>query len=205
MPETLSVLIADDHPIILDGVRLLLEPTKYKVVRRCQRGGDVIAALKEISPSLIILDNRMPGLTGLELIRLLRSQGRTIPIVLLTGSISDQETIEAIKLGVNGVVLKEKATNDLLSALDSVMEGDRWIDPDAMDIAAKAQSGPSALTERELQIARMVCSGLRNREIAEEASISEQTVKNHIHSLYNKLNVRSRTELMRYFDRSRRE
>jgi DNA-binding NarL/FixJ family response regulator len=201
MPEPVSILIADDHTIILDGIESLLSGTPFHVVGRCTRGDEVLAAMERLDPSIVILDNRMPGLTGLELIRILSENDSPVPLILLTGSIADRESLEAVRLGVHGLVLKENATKDLIAAITAVADGERWIDPDAME-RAKISNEP-ALSRRELQIVDMVCRGLRNEEIAREAGISVNTVKRHLYSIYGKLGVESRTELMRRFTRDR--
>jgi two-component system, NarL family, nitrate/nitrite response regulator NarL len=199
------LLIADDHPIVLDGICALLRDLDVDVVARCRNGEQVLAEVERTRPELLVLDVQMPGLTGLQVLRTLRQAGDRTPVILLTASLSSAEAIEAIQLGVNGLVLKESAPRQLLQCVESVRAGERWIDPEATERAlayatgqknSYASDGP--LTTRERDLVRLVTLGLRNKEIAAEMSITEGTVKMHLHNIYEKLGIGSRTELAMY-------
>ena len=144
----------------------------------------------------------MPERSGLEVLRTLRGRGDTRPVVLLTGSITDQTAREAMELNVDGLVIKANAPRDLPACLEAVSRGRRWFDQEVMQRAMElAQSAGEAdpfeqLSVRERGIVALVRRGLRNREIAEELGLTEGTVKVHLHKIFEKLGVRSRTELI---------
>jgi two-component system nitrate/nitrite response regulator NarL len=197
------ILIADDHPIIVSGLRAVLAGTDYEVAGAVSRGDEVPAAIAALAPEILLLDVSMPGLSGVELLRRLRGEGDRRAIVLLTAGLDDAALIEAVELGVNGIVLKEGAHSLLIPCLDAVRGGGRWIEPAllqrALDLALSggAPADPLAsLTERERAIAALVVRGLRNREIAERLETNEGNVKVYLHRIYKKLGVGSRTELL---------
>ncbi|HEX2256487.1 MAG TPA: response regulator transcription factor [Afifellaceae bacterium] len=198
-----TVLIADDHPIVLEGLVALLQDSAYAVVARCVSGDEVIEALQRESPDILVLDLMMPGVDGLEIARRHKNEDRPGRIVLLTSSIDADQVAEAIRIGVRGLVLKESAPRQLVQCLDSVRVGDEWIDPQIARLAVSYAAGPRqsqlgshvSLTPRELEVTRLVVRGLRNREIGEELAITEGTVKMYLHNVYEKLEVKSRMEL----------
>ena len=125
------LLIADDHPIVLDGIEALFRGSDFEIVASCRNGEEVLKALLSATPDMMILDVQMPKMTGLAILRTLRSADNQIPILLLTASLSNAEALEAIQLGVNGLVLKETAPRELLQSARSVRSGERWLDPEA--------------------------------------------------------------------------
>ena len=197
-----KVLVADDDPLTLAGIEQLLANSNFKVVATASSGMEVLDNLASTRPEMLILDIRMPERSGLDVLRTLRGRGDTRPIVLLTGSINDQSAREAMDLGVNGLVIKASAPRDLLVCLDTVAKGRRWFDQDVMQramdlVGGSAQRDPlEALSPRERGIAGLVQRGLRNKEIADELGLTEGTVKVHLHKIFEKLDLRSRTELI---------
>lgn len=197
-----KVLVADDDPLTLAGIELLLANSNFKVVATASSGMEVLDNLASTRPEMLILDIRMPERSGLDVLRTLRGRGDTRPIVLLTGSINDQSAKEAMDLGVNGLVIKASAPRDLLVCLDTVGKGRRWFDQDVMQramdlVGGSAQRDPlEKLSPRERGIAGLVQRGLRNKEIADELGLTEGTVKVHLHKIFEKLDLRSRTDLI---------
>ena len=197
------ILIADDHPIILSGAAALLRGTRFEVVAQVKTGAEVLAKLAEVAPDILILDVQMPECSGLEVLRIIRGRNDSRPVILLTAGIDDRQAMEAIKLGVNGIVLKDTAPETLLDCLNVVGGGGRWIDPtilqDTLTAAAREEASQSSwdlLSPRERSVAELVITGLRNREIALQLGITEGTVKVHLYKVYEKLGVKSRTELV---------
>src|SRR3546814_210445 len=141
---------------------------------------------------------------GLAILSAIRGSGSTVPVIFMTVHIRPEQTLEAIKLGVDGVVLKDSDPNELLSCIQQVMSGNKSIAPFVMEQAlVHSISAPpseanalAALTERELEIAGLIRAGLRNREIASRCGLTEGTVKVHLHSIFQKLNIKSRSELI---------
>jgi two-component system nitrate/nitrite response regulator NarP len=197
------ILIADDHPIVLDGLALLLTGAGHELVARCRNGDDVMEAFEKTCPDLVLLDIRMPGLDGLQLLRRLGPQNRrSARVVLLTSSIADAEAAEALALGVDGLMLKESASTALFECCSAVLLGRRWLDPALKRHTSRAagsaggESLEEALTARERELAALVMAGLRNRQIAEKLRLTEGTVKMYLHTVYQKLGVSSRLELV---------
>jgi two-component system nitrate/nitrite response regulator NarP len=196
----IKVLLADDHPIIVSGVEALLRRSPYKLVATFGEGEAAIAALPQVEPDIVVLDLKMPGCSGLEVLRRMRAAGDDRPVILLTAEISLADTDEALRLGANGIVLKETAAESLLSCLDAVGRGESWFDPKLTERLGAAADGTllspfSALSPREREVADLVAKGLRNRDIAAALGISEGTVKIHLYRVYERLGVGSRTEL----------
>lgn len=197
------IMIADDHPIVVSGLETLLTKSGYTLTGHVCDGAAVLDGVAASDPDILILDIQMPGRNGLDILRSLRAAGDGRAVVLLTAAIDDRQAAEAVQLSANGLVLKESAPDLLLSCLEEVRRGGRWIDPAigerALDAAAGLVSdGMGALSARERAVVALVVKGLRNREIANLLGIAEGTVKVHLHKVYEKLGVGSRTELVIY-------
>lgn len=206
----IRLLLADDHPIVLDGLEQLfrLEPD-FEVVARSRDGEETLRALQVHRPDVLVLDIRMPRGDGLDVLRGLEAGGLLTRVVLLTADLGEEQLVEALRLGVGGVVLKEMAPQLLVEAIREVHAGRRWLDKGSMDRALgkllqrdeDRRETAEPLTPRELEIVRMVARGLRNRAIAEKLFISEGTVKIHLHNIYQKIAVDGRLELAVYAQR----
>lgn len=199
-----KVLVAEDDPLTLAGIEILLDKSNFEIVATVNTGVAALDVLASARPEMLILDNSMPERTGLDVLRTLRNRGDNRPVILLTGGMNDQVSREAMQLGVNGIVIKSTAPRDLLICLESVAQGRRWLDQEvmqrAMDLAmspdAAARDPLEALSGRERAVATLVQRGLRNKEIADELGLTEGTVKVHLHKVFEKLGVRSRTDLI---------
>jgi two-component system nitrate/nitrite response regulator NarP len=197
------VLIADDDPLTASGIELLLANTNFQVAASARSGKEVLDTLASVRPDLLVLDIRMPERSGLDVLRTLRGRGDKRPVVLLTGSINDQAVREAMELGVEGLVIKANAPTDLPACLEAVSRGRRWFDQEVMQRAMELAQDPGAerdpleqLSVRERGIVALVQRGLRNKEVAEELGLTEGTVKVHLHKIFEKLGIQSRTELI---------
>ena len=198
-----KVFVADDDPLTMAGITTLLDKTNFTVVATVNTGAAVLDALPGARPELLILDNDMPERSGLDVLRTLRSKGDDRPVVLLTRRLNDEFAREAVKLSVNGIVIKSTAPRDLLVCLESVVQGRRWIDQEVMQRVMEQAMSPDAprdpfdaLSARERAVASLVQRGLRNKEVASELGLTEGTVKVHLHKVFDKLGIRGRTELI---------
>jgi two-component system nitrate/nitrite response regulator NarL len=191
-----TLIVADDHPLMRDAVAGLFGPP-YQVVERCSDGLMARAAILAYAPDVAVLDVRMPSLTGLDLLRQARAEGWRTKMVLLTAGLEPKPLVEAVKLKVDGLVLKDAGGELLLRCVEAVLAGEQWIDKEAMKqvMSTLAQPAAADLTPRESDVVRQVAHGQRNKEIARSLGITEGTVKMHLHNLYEKLGVASRTEL----------
>lgn len=203
----IRLVLADEHPVILDGLATLfeLEP-EFQVVARCRTGAEVLAAVRTHRPDVLILDLRLPGKDGLAIMRELGQESLDARVVLFAESLDEEEVLEAHRLGVRGVVLKEMSSQLLVQCVRKVHAGGQWLEnrsvSRALDMllrreAAAAQVG-GVLTPRQVQILRMVASGLRTKEVADKLAISQGTVKVHLHNVYDKLGVAGRLGLALY-------
>lgn len=201
----IRVILADDHPIVLNGLQRLFESQPdFAVVECCRDGRQALAAVRARQADVLLLDMRMPDFTGLDVLRQMTPADRKCRTVLLTAAITDDEVIEAVRLGAQGIVLKESDPETLLECVRKVHKGQSWLDRETMSRAfgraAQKESGAREaarlLTPRESELVRMVAEGLRNKAIAERLSISEGTVKIHLHNIYEKVHVDGRLELV---------
>ncbi|HZG46928.1 MAG TPA: response regulator transcription factor [Allosphingosinicella sp.] len=199
-----KILLADDDPLTREGIKLLLSSHSYKVVAEAANGSEALELAPTARPDLFLLDFDMPERSGLDVLRTLRGRGDKRPVVLLTGRMSHERVYDALQTGLNGLVIKALAMQQLLTCLDTVTKGRRWIDHEilqkAMDFSLAREEGAGAgplasLSPRERAVAGLILRGLRNKQIAAELRIGEGTVKAHLHNIFEKLGVASRTEL----------
>ena len=203
----ITVALADDHPIILDGLEQLFQrEEEITVVARCRDGEKTLRAVRQHRPDILILDLRMPVKDGLEVLRELGREKLPTRVVILTAGLDEDDVLEATRLGARGVVLKEMAPQLLVQAVRKVAAGEQWLEKRSFGKAlekmlrreAGARQVAGVLTPREIEIVRMVASGLRNQQIADKLHISEGTVKIHLHNIYEKLEVDGRVALTLY-------
>jgi len=204
-PMSTRIVLADDHPIVLHGLQQLFERQgDFAVVALCADGLAAIEAVRAHHPDVLVLDLRMPGQNGVEVLRTLSAEQIPCKSVLLTAAVRDEEVVEAVKSGAMGIVLKESPADVLLDCVRTVARGESWIERDTVTRAfrtvvgreATAEPAEGSLTPREVEMVRMVAQGLRNKAIAERLTISEGTVKVHLHNIYEKLGVDGRLELV---------
>jgi DNA-binding NarL/FixJ family response regulator len=216
----IRLLIADDHPVVRLGLRQIFSQTEdIEVVAEAGDGRETMALVKEKHPDVILLDLRMPGMDGLAVLDALQNANVKVKVVVLTGSDDKNEYVQAMKLGCSGIVLKQAAPELIAKSVRKVYAGEIWLDshttaavmkrfaapqadPAPLPIrggyTSKARSERSPLSAREREIVSLVAQGYKNKEMAEKMFISEQTVKNHLHNIFDKLGVSDRLELALY-------
>jgi DNA-binding NarL/FixJ family response regulator len=204
----IRVAIADDHPIFRDGLRKLLEhEDDIVVVGEVSSGSECPGLIAKVKPDILLLDLRMPDKDGLTLLEEMNLDTISTRIIVLTATEDDRDVVRAMRLGARGVVLKQSASDLLIKSIHKVYGGEIWLDKrmiaEVMTAFSKsAESGgrreKPLLSDREKEIVQLVAQGFRNREIGEKLFISEQTVKNHLHNIFDKLGVSDRLELALY-------
>ena len=206
----IRIVIADDHQIFRAGLRLLLEAEPgFEVAGEAAEGAEAVRLVGELDPDILLLDLAMPGMPGLEALRQIFVTSARVRTIVLTGNIDRGVLVKALQLGARGVVTKESVTDYLFKGIRSVMEGEYWIRREGVsDLVEELRSAagrwrrPAAeaanafgLTPRELEIAGAVAVGYPNKEIARQLTITEDTVKRHLSSIFGKTGVSSRIEL----------
>ena len=198
------VLLADDHPLLLKGLRdIVASDTRFDVVATAADGDTALALIRAFRPEIAVLDLAMPQLSGLDLLRRIGEEADRTRVVLLTALISDNQVLEALTLGVWGILLKESAPEALVDCLHAVADGRRQLPPDIVERAMARRTRSTqrdrlleeTLTTREREIVALVCEGRPNTEVATMLGLSAGTVRIHLHNIYTKLNVRNRTAL----------
>jgi DNA-binding NarL/FixJ family response regulator len=205
MPITL--VIADDHPLILDAMENLFRLEKdFKVVARCLDGDAALKALRRHQPDILVLDIQMPAKDGLVVLREMRKEQLPTRVVVLTATLDEVGLTEAVRLGVRGLVLKELAPKLLVECIRKVHAGELWLERRSVSSTLEKllqresarNEAVQVLSPREIEIIKQVTLGLRNIEIGQKLFISEGTVKIHLHNIYQKLGIDTRTKLTRY-------
>jgi len=203
----IRIVIADDHPIVLDALAQLFALEKdIEVVGSCGSGEEALRLIRRSRPDVAVLDVRMTNVDGLAVMRAIHEEALTTRVVLLTAQMSDDEVLEAVTFGVRAIVLKETAPRRVVQAVRAAAAGEHMMDEHvvrrALDRMLRREAGVAdarrVLTAREIEIVRMVATGMRNKAIAEALEIAEGTVKIHLHSIYEKLGVTGRVELTLY-------
>src|SRR5216683_3933682 len=201
--KPIRIVIADDHPIFRDGLKHLLSgEADFQVVAEVGHGDEVLRAAETHRPDILLLDLKMPGTHGLTILQKLQvSNTAATRVIVLTGSDDKSEFVHAMKLGTCGIVLKHSPTDLLFKSIRKVHAGEIWLDSDTtaavmQQFAPGEDHGPAAdngrarqLSQREREIVTLVAQGFKNKEMAEKMFISEQTVKNHLHNIFDKLGV----------------
>jgi two-component system nitrate/nitrite response regulator NarL len=198
----INVLIADRSPVVLQGLKKVLGAHhKFKLVACCSDGMSCIEAIRSLRPDIAILDISMPGLTGLEILSIVNSEGFSTRVVFLSASVEDSELVKLAAAGAYGVILKDAALEFLVKSLQQVADGQRLspLLPSSDQVSRKQsavrENALTVLTDREHQIMCLVSEGLSNKEIGRRLNISDGTIKVHLHHIYEKLEISNRTAL----------
>jgi len=208
-PRKRRLVIVDDHTLFREGLRTILETEDdFDVVADAESAEDVVELVWQTRPDVLLLDIRMPQGSGLDAIPAVLKICPSTQVLVLTASDDREEHMRAFRLGAKGVVLKDSARQTLIQAIRTVCRGEMWMDPRMSDALASelTQIGSdtsairleSGLTERELDIVRLVSSGYKNKEVGATLMISERTVKTHLTNIFQKLGVRDRVGLVMY-------
>lgn len=199
-----NILVVDDHPFFLHGFSQYLGDTHEFEVDTALSVDEAITKIDAARPDLAMLDVTMHGGGGLRVLRYLRVHYPNVPAMFLTVHIDPEQTIEAMRLGIRGIALKDSDPDVIIEGINIVLAGGKWFESgvteNALQYSIEKPSGAvrsdDLLTKRELEIVDLVCLGLRNKQIASRCDLTEGTVKIHLNSVFRKLGVASRAELI---------
>jgi DNA-binding NarL/FixJ family response regulator len=199
----IRVVLADDHPVVLAGLAdTLRAASDFTVLASCEDGETALQAVQRHKPDVAILDIRMPRMSGLEVLREIRRRDLPTRVLLLTADIDEDQTLEAIRQGVNGVILKSMAARLLVEGVRKVAAGGYWVETESLRRAVdrllrrEGTRIQGVLTPAEHRVVQFVMNGRTNAQIADALHVSEGTVKSHLHNIYSKLEVKNRRELI---------
>jgi DNA-binding NarL/FixJ family response regulator len=196
----IRVLVADDHGLMREAIRLALEPDcDIEVAGEAERGDEVLERIRETRPDVLLLDIRMPGMDGLEVLSRVRAEFPDVRVAMLSAVDEAEVAAQALERGAVAYLGKRVESSGLVSTIHGVMDGSLTMQTLGLPDSAKAHAAKeAALSPREVEILRRVASGRSNREIAQELWLSEQTVKYHLTNVYRKIRVNGRTDATRY-------
>jgi NarL family two-component system response regulator LiaR len=205
-PTPIRVMIVDDHLLVRDGLKLLLSTfDDLAVVTLAEDGGQAVDLCQQVQPDVVLMDIVMPGMDGLEATRRITASAPQTRVLVLTSFAGDDQVFPAIRAGALGYLLKDSRPDELVAAIRQVHNGESWLDPLVarrllQELAPRAGQDPEdeSLTPREIEVLQLVAQGHTNRQIAEELSISEATVRTHMSKILGKLHLGSRTQAALY-------
>ncbi|HKX56153.1 MAG TPA: response regulator transcription factor [Xanthomonadales bacterium] len=200
----IRVMLVDDQNLVRKGVRSLLElSTDIEIVAEAADGAEAIRLLPEVNPDVMLLDMRMPGMSGIDVLQTLAKNNAVPPTIILTTFDDDELVLAGIKAGARGYLLKDVSLEDLVGAVKTVAEGGSIVKPAVTQRLLKGLENlhtefssldrPDPLTERETEILRLMAGGYSNKEIANSLGVAEGTIKNHVSNILSKMGVRDRT------------
>jgi DNA-binding NarL/FixJ family response regulator len=204
---TIRILVSDDQPIFVEALASVLRQEKdFNILALCGNGDEALLAMRKQRTDVLLIDYSMPGMNGLDVLRAIRKEQLPVRVVLLAALLEDHQVVEAVRLGVDGIFLKGMSSRVLFQCIRAVHAGERWLERGSTGRAqgqlalrhAIQREIAAVLTKREVEIAKLIAQGLRNREIAQKLFIDEGTVKVHLHNVSDKLNLRGRHALALY-------
>ena len=198
----IRVLIADDHKMVREGLRRILEfDGEIQVIDEADNGEECIKKIRSSKPDIVLLDINMPVMNGIEALQEIRKKKLKTKVIILTVHNEIEYLLRAVDIGIDGYVLKDSDAHELIRAVTSVYEGDKFIQPSlipllnskliARDLDAERLE---QLSKREIEVLKLVAVGMFNKEIGVELGISERTVKNHLSSIFKKIDSSDRTQ-----------
>lgn len=199
---SVKVMLADDHALMREGIKHLLEfDGSIEVIQEANNGIECLEKLEKIDPDILLLDINMPDMNGIEVLKELKKQEKSIKVLMLTVHNEVEYLIKAIDIGANGYILKDSGSIELKQAINVIMTDGSYIQPSLLPALNSRlinrdvdKEKLESLTKREIEILTQVAGGMFNKEIANNLDISERTVKNHISNIFKKIDVSDRTQ-----------
>jgi len=202
--KRISVLIADDHALIREGIKQILELEEdIHVVGEANNGEEAFELASKLEPDIILLDINMPKTNGIEALRRFKDMGITSKVIILTIHEDREYILKTLKLGANGYMLKDSSANSLIEGIRRVAKGENYIQSSVADLVSASSDDSmedksieqiNSLTNREYEVLMLIAEGLNNKDIAERLYISEKTVKNHVSNIFKKLELNDRVQ-----------
>ncbi|NLV87757.1 MAG: response regulator transcription factor [Tissierellia bacterium] len=202
--KRISVLIADDHALIREGIKQILELEEdIHVVGQANNGEEAFELASKLEPDIILLDINMPKTNGIEALRRFKDMGITSKVIILTIHEDREYILKTLKLGANGYMLKDSSANSLIEGIRRVAKGENYIQSSVADLVSASSDDSmedksieqiNSLTNREYEVLMLIAEGLNNKDIAERLYISEKTVKNHVSNIFKKLELNDRVQ-----------
>jgi DNA-binding NarL/FixJ family response regulator len=195
-----SVLLVDDHAIVREGLRALLEDTVASIIGEAANGDEAVAMTDRLQPMLVLMDLKMPGLPAADAIRVIRARHPATQILVLTSYAEDKQVQEMISAGALGYVLKDVAKAELVRAMTTVARGEPWLHAEAQRMLVNRMRRPAELdplellTDRERSVLRLLAQGKSNRAIARSLQLTEGTIKGYVSNILAKLKLEDRTQ-----------
>ncbi|MCX7745530.1 MAG: response regulator transcription factor [Clostridia bacterium] len=205
----IRVLIADDHSMVRQGLKQILElESDMAVVAQASNGEEAVKLARENGPDIILMDINMPGMNGLQAIKVLKEEVNPYKVIVLTIHQDREYLFKTLQMGADGYVLKDAESEVLIEAIRSVYRGQSYIQPNMtrelvrefnrVTLNEREKTDEGSLTSREIEVLCLIAEGMINKEIAKKLYISEKTVKNHVSNIFKKLNVSDRTQAAIY-------
>lgn len=201
----INIVIADDHLMVREGLKKLLElDGDIKVIGEADDGVQCLNLINTLHPDVVLLDINMPNMNGIQTLQVLRQNKNKTKVLILTIHNEIEYLLKVVEIGVNGYVLKDSESSVLKRAITAVFEGETYIEPSLTPLLKErleklhSQSEDEVLTRREIEVLKLLAEGLFNKEIAYKLSISEKTVKNHVSNIFKKIGVSDRTQAAVY-------
>lgn len=199
---TIRIVIADDHAVVRQGLTMFLEMDgDFEIVGEATNGKEAIELVNELQPDIVLMDLLMPTMSGLEAIPIIREQFPDVEIIALTSVLDNGSVVKAVRAGAIGYLLKDTQSDELIRSIKAASNGQVQLSPQAAAMLmqeVRAPESPEMLTERELDVLRLIAVGKSNREIADTLFLGEKTIKTHVSNILSKLNMNSRTQAALY-------
>ena len=197
-----KVMLVDDHALIREGIKQLLEfDGSIDVIGQASDGAECLEKLQHVQPDILLLDINMPNVNGIEVLEEIKKKNIPVKVLMLTVHSEAEYLVQAVDIGANGYILKDSGSEELKKAIQSVMDGDSYIQPSLIPSLNSRlvnrdidKEKIAALTKLEMEILTQIAGGMFNKEIAMNLNISERTVKNHISNIFKKIDVSDRTQ-----------
>lgn len=204
--EQIRVMIVDDHAVVREGIRTYLElEDQFVLVGEASNGREAADKVRALNPDVVLMDLLMPVMDGIEATRAIKQAAPDVKVIVLTSFTDDEHIMPAIEAGATGYLLKDVSAEDLVKAIQGAYQGQAQLHPEVarklmeqVRHPRKREQPGEDLTPRELEVLRLIASGMSNKEIARELVMTERTVKGHVSNILGKLNLQDRTQAALY-------